>query len=280
MLETAGVTAKDLVYDLGCGDGRIVIEAAKSYGARGVGIDIDPERIKEANGQRRQGRGRRPRQVHPGRPVRDRSAAGNGRHALPARIPQSEAPAQARERVEARNAHRFARLQHGSMDTRPGAERRGPPGIPVDDSAQGRPRRRAASSADRARLRTRVRPAFATGRRCACVVVLLRSDAGSDARNRGSRSPNRALRMDYAFEQLLPSDVGTLKRLLAVFGEAFNEVADLPGRRSRRRLPGVTAVEAACHRARCLERRRRSGRRARRIRARQVRTRPARNLHL
>jgi precorrin-6B methylase 2 len=48
MLETAGVTAKDLVYDLGCGDGRIVIEAAKSYGARGVGIDIDPERIKEA----------------------------------------------------------------------------------------------------------------------------------------------------------------------------------------------------------------------------------------
>jgi precorrin-6B methylase 2 len=48
MLETAKVTDKDLVYDLGCGDGRIVIEAAKSYGARGVGIDIDPERIKEA----------------------------------------------------------------------------------------------------------------------------------------------------------------------------------------------------------------------------------------
>jgi precorrin-6B methylase 2 len=48
MLKTAGVTGKDLVYDLGCGDGRIVIEAAKSYGARGVGIDIDPERIKEA----------------------------------------------------------------------------------------------------------------------------------------------------------------------------------------------------------------------------------------
>jgi SAM-dependent methyltransferase len=48
MLETAAVTGKDLVYDLGCGDGRIVIEAAKTYGARGVGIDIDPERIKEA----------------------------------------------------------------------------------------------------------------------------------------------------------------------------------------------------------------------------------------
>ncbi len=49
MLRLAAVTAKDTVYDLGCGDGRIVIAAAKKYGARGVGIDIDPERIKEAN---------------------------------------------------------------------------------------------------------------------------------------------------------------------------------------------------------------------------------------
>jgi ribosomal protein L11 methylase PrmA len=49
MLEMAGVTAKDVVYDLGCGDGRIVITAAQRYGARGVGIDIDPERIREAN---------------------------------------------------------------------------------------------------------------------------------------------------------------------------------------------------------------------------------------
>lgn len=49
MLELAEVTAKDVVYDLGCGDGRIVITAAQKYGARGVGIDIDPERIREAN---------------------------------------------------------------------------------------------------------------------------------------------------------------------------------------------------------------------------------------
>lgn len=48
MLEMAAVTAKDVVYDLGCGDGRIVITAAQRYGARGVGIDIDPERIREA----------------------------------------------------------------------------------------------------------------------------------------------------------------------------------------------------------------------------------------
>jgi SAM-dependent methyltransferase len=49
MLKLAKVTSADVVYDLGCGDGKIVIAAAKQYGARGVGIDIDPERIKEAN---------------------------------------------------------------------------------------------------------------------------------------------------------------------------------------------------------------------------------------
>ncbi len=48
MLELAQVTAKDVVYDLGCGDGRIVITAAKKYGARGVGLDIDPARIAES----------------------------------------------------------------------------------------------------------------------------------------------------------------------------------------------------------------------------------------
>lgn len=48
MLEMAKVTAKDVVYDLGCGDGRIVITAAQKFGARSVGIDIDPTRIKEA----------------------------------------------------------------------------------------------------------------------------------------------------------------------------------------------------------------------------------------
>ena len=48
MLKLAGVKSSDTVYDLGCGDGRIVILAAKQYGAHGVGIDIDPRRIVEA----------------------------------------------------------------------------------------------------------------------------------------------------------------------------------------------------------------------------------------
>lgn len=48
MLKTAGVTEKDTVYDLGCGDGRIVVMAAQKFGAKGVGVDLNPERIKES----------------------------------------------------------------------------------------------------------------------------------------------------------------------------------------------------------------------------------------
>ena len=49
MLRMAQVTRNDMVYDLGCGDGRVVITAAKVFGARAVGVDIDPVRIKESN---------------------------------------------------------------------------------------------------------------------------------------------------------------------------------------------------------------------------------------
>jgi SAM-dependent methyltransferase len=48
MLRMARVTRRDRVYDLGCGDGRILIAAARKYGCRGVGIDIEPERIGES----------------------------------------------------------------------------------------------------------------------------------------------------------------------------------------------------------------------------------------
>ena len=48
MLQLGNVSASDLVYDLGCGDGRIVIAAARERGARGVCVDIDPRRIAES----------------------------------------------------------------------------------------------------------------------------------------------------------------------------------------------------------------------------------------
>lgn len=49
MLEIAGVGAEDFVIDLGSGDGRIPVTAARKYGARGFGVDINPQRIAEAN---------------------------------------------------------------------------------------------------------------------------------------------------------------------------------------------------------------------------------------
>jgi precorrin-6B methylase 2 len=48
MLSIAKVGKNDVLYDLGCGDGRIVVTAAKAHGARGTGFDLDPERIGEA----------------------------------------------------------------------------------------------------------------------------------------------------------------------------------------------------------------------------------------
>lgn len=53
MLRLAKVKRGDVLYDLGSGDGRIVIAAAKRYGVRGTGIDIDPDRIREANANAR-----------------------------------------------------------------------------------------------------------------------------------------------------------------------------------------------------------------------------------
>lgn len=53
MLQLANVQKSDVLYDLGSGDGRIVVTAAQKYGTRGVGIDINPERISEANANAR-----------------------------------------------------------------------------------------------------------------------------------------------------------------------------------------------------------------------------------
>ena len=48
MIEMAQIKKGDVLYDLGCGDGRIVVTAAKKYGIKAVGIDIDPQRVKES----------------------------------------------------------------------------------------------------------------------------------------------------------------------------------------------------------------------------------------
>src|ERR1700726_5205709 len=57
MLKLADVKKTDIVYDLGCGDGRIVIAAAREYGAHGVGIDLNPGGIAEAREKAKKARG-------------------------------------------------------------------------------------------------------------------------------------------------------------------------------------------------------------------------------
>lgn len=54
MLALARVGKSDTLYDLGCGDGRIVIAAARRFGAHGVGVDLNPERIAEARANARE----------------------------------------------------------------------------------------------------------------------------------------------------------------------------------------------------------------------------------
>ena len=134
MLQVANVTKNDVVYDLGCGDGRIPVTAAKKYGARGVGIDIDPQRIKEANENvAKNNVGNLVTVVHADLFETDISEAIGG-DAVSAAVAQREADAEADERAEARHAHRLARLRHGRLEAGEGARRQRPQGLLLDDS--------------------------------------------------------------------------------------------------------------------------------------------------
>ena len=136
MLQVANVTKNDVVYDLGCGDGRIPVTAARKYGARGVCFDIDPERIKEATANvAKNNVGNLVKVVH-ARSVRAGSERRVGDHALPAAVAQREADAEADERAEARHAHRLARVRHGRLEAGEGARRRRPQGLLLDDSEE------------------------------------------------------------------------------------------------------------------------------------------------
>ena len=113
MLKLAKVTKNDVVYDLGSGDGRIPITAAKTYGARGVGIDIDPQRIREANENlKTAGVGDRVKFLNQDLFTTDISEATVVTlYLLPSL--NLQAAAQAEPRAEARHAGRVARLRHG-----------------------------------------------------------------------------------------------------------------------------------------------------------------------
>jgi SAM-dependent methyltransferase len=108
MLELAAVGPADVVYDLGCGDGRIVIEAALRYGARGVCVEIDPELV-----------------------AATRADARGVARPQPAAAPEAAARARAR-RARGLALARHGGLEAGAHDPRAGA---GAParGVPLDD---------------------------------------------------------------------------------------------------------------------------------------------------
>ncbi len=113
MLELAKVGPNDVVYDLGCGDGRIPIAAAQKFGAHGVGIDIDPKRIEEATENAKAANVTDRVDVPIRGSLRSVHRRRHGRHLVPAAVTQRKADAEVAEGSEAWHAHRFPRLHDG-----------------------------------------------------------------------------------------------------------------------------------------------------------------------
>ena len=133
MLKVAKVGPGDVIYDLGSGDGRIVIAAVKDFGAaRGTGIDIDPQRIKEANANAATNKVTdKVRFLNQDLFTTNLSEA-TVISLVSAAQPQPEAAAEADGRAQARHAHRVARLRHGRLGAGTDARRRRPQGVLLD----------------------------------------------------------------------------------------------------------------------------------------------------
>ena len=106
----------------------------RSSAPRGIGIDIDPQRIEEANANVRQaGVGNRVQFLQPGS-VHDRHQRGDGRHAVSAASLNMKLRPKLIEGAQARHAHRLARVRHGRLEAGADARRRRPEGLLLDDS--------------------------------------------------------------------------------------------------------------------------------------------------
>jgi SAM-dependent methyltransferase len=107
MLEIAKAGKHDLVYDLGCRDGRIVIAAAQKRGARGVGVDLDPKRIKESQENARKANVTDRVQFFSARFVPDGNRQCDGGHAVSLAGSQFEVTTETLPRAEARDSSRI-----------------------------------------------------------------------------------------------------------------------------------------------------------------------------
>jgi hypothetical protein len=134
MLKLAGVSDKDFVIDLGSGDGRIVLTAAKGFGARGFGVEIQDKLVKLSNeAAQKEGIADRVKFITQDS-VQDRHLAGHRADDVPAAEHGEHAEGQAPCRAAARTADHLARLSSRRLD--PGAVRADGPG------GQGRDQRR------------------------------------------------------------------------------------------------------------------------------------------
>ena len=118
MLQLARVNANDVVYDLGSGDGRIVITAAQKYGARGVGIELDPQTGPDLARNRARRGGRTQGDLHRRRSLHSRHLSGHGGDALPLVDRQHAAGSEAQAGASPRRAHRVATLPHRLLEAR------------------------------------------------------------------------------------------------------------------------------------------------------------------
>jgi hypothetical protein len=138
MLKIAKVTKNDVVYDLGSGDGRIPITAAKTHGARAVGIDIDPVRIREANENLKQAASADPSITNRVRFLNQDLFTTDISEAtvVTLYLLPSQADSEAQQGAEAGHPGRVARLRHGPRHQtgHRAGERQRPDGVLLHDS--------------------------------------------------------------------------------------------------------------------------------------------------
>jgi len=113
MLELAHVTASDIVFDLGSGDGRIPIAAAKKYGARAVGIEIDEQLVRLSRENAGEGRRHRSRHFCSRRSLSVRHLASKRRDALSAAVTQYAAHSEIQAGASPRRSNCVAPFRHG-----------------------------------------------------------------------------------------------------------------------------------------------------------------------
>ena len=163
MLRLASVGPDDVVYDLGSGDGRIVIIAAEKYGARGVGIELVPRLVEMSRELAREGGVAGSRHLHRRRLVYGRHLGGHGRDAVSLAEHQQATASETQERAPARHADRVPPVPIRIVGARRDSPGRGWNGsVPVDGAA---PLRRDCRSAESQRPSPRFAVTPGMGRR-------------------------------------------------------------------------------------------------------------------